>query len=167
MSEAAHKLGEGALSADKLAAANIHPETGLATDYLNHFNEVAMMMEMLPDMPDCAEDVLAWEPLDYEAHFERSGFAAKALAIKAYRAAPRALRAHLETIVLSLNAEIGRAKALLETGDPDAPAQVARLAGEEIHPLIAAASNAIHGRIEGEDLCEDCPAQADVDALFA
>ena len=33
-------LGEGALSAEALAAANVHPESGLATDYLNHFNEV-------------------------------------------------------------------------------------------------------------------------------
>ena len=58
-------LGEGVLSAAALTAANINPSTGLATDYLNHFNEVVMLMEMLPDMPDCAEDVLEWQPLDY------------------------------------------------------------------------------------------------------
>ena len=62
MSEAA-TLGEGVLSADALKAANVHPDTGLATDYLNHFNEVVMLLEMLPDMPDFAEDVLAWEPV--------------------------------------------------------------------------------------------------------
>ena len=39
-----------------LSAANINPRTGLATDYLNHFNEAVMLLEMVPDMPECAED---------------------------------------------------------------------------------------------------------------
>mgnify|MGYP001277326055 FL=1 len=86
-------LGTGVLSADALAAANINPVTGLATDYLNHFNEVVMLMEMLPDMPDCAEDVLDWQPLDYCGHFRQSAFKDKDLAILAYAAAPRAVRA--------------------------------------------------------------------------
>ena len=53
-------LGAGELAAERLEQANINPQTGLATDYLNHFNEVMMLLEMLPDMPDCAEDVLEW-----------------------------------------------------------------------------------------------------------
>src|SRR5713226_3249565 len=43
-----------------LRAANINPRTGLATDYLNHFNEAIMLLEMVPDMPECAEDFLTW-----------------------------------------------------------------------------------------------------------
>ena len=46
-----------------LARANINPATGLATDYLNHFNEAIMLLEMLSAMPDCAEDFLVWEPM--------------------------------------------------------------------------------------------------------
>ena len=45
-----------------LRAANINPRTGLATDYLNHFNEAIMLLEMIPDMPECAEDFLTWTP---------------------------------------------------------------------------------------------------------
>ena len=37
--------------AARLRAANINPRTGLATDYLNHFNEAIMLLEMIPDMP--------------------------------------------------------------------------------------------------------------------
>ena len=48
-----------------LRAANINPRTGLATDYLNHFNEAIMLLEMIPDMPECAEDFLTWTPLSY------------------------------------------------------------------------------------------------------
>jgi len=39
-----------------LRAANINPPTGLATDYLNHFSEAVMLLEMVPVMPECAED---------------------------------------------------------------------------------------------------------------
>jgi len=47
----------------QLRAANINPRTGLATDYLNHFNEAIMLLEMVPAMPECAEDFLTWYPL--------------------------------------------------------------------------------------------------------
>ena len=50
-------------------AANINPKTGLATDYLNHFNEAIMLLEMIPSMPECTGDFLAWEPLSYAEHF--------------------------------------------------------------------------------------------------
>jgi hypothetical protein len=47
----------------RLLDANINPVTGLATDYLNHFNEAIMMLELAPEMPDCMEDLSAWRPL--------------------------------------------------------------------------------------------------------
>ncbi len=50
--------GDAAARAALLRAANINPRTGLATDYLNHFNEAIMLLEMVPDMPECAEDFL-------------------------------------------------------------------------------------------------------------
>ena len=52
--------------AARLAAANINPVTGLASDYLNHFNEAIMLLEMLAAMPDCVDDFLAWQPLTGE-----------------------------------------------------------------------------------------------------
>src|SRR5258707_11043376 len=70
--------------AAKLRAANINPRTGLATDYLNHFNEAIMLLEMVPDMPECAEDFLTWTPLTYAEHFWASNFKARDLAIEAY-----------------------------------------------------------------------------------
>ncbi len=162
-----HALGQGALSADALRAANINPDTGLATDYLNHFNEVVMLMEMLPDMPDCAEDVLDWEPVDYCGHFLQSGFKDKDLAVQAYAASPNAIRAHLETLILQINAEVLDAQDALRAGtDGETCTRIARLATDEIKPLIGAASGAIHGRIDGEDNFCDDTAQADVDALF-
>src|SRR5579863_2087796 len=78
--------------AAELRAANINPRTGLATDYLNHFNEAIMLLEMVPDMPECAEDFLNWQPLSYAEHFTASNFKGKALAIEAYDTAETHIR---------------------------------------------------------------------------
>ena len=160
-------LGQGVLSPDALRAANINPATGLATDYLNHFNEVMMLMEMLPDMPDCAEDVLDWAPADYAEHFTSSSFKDKELAVLAWQAVPHHVRAHLVTVVLQIEAEVERAQEILR-GEPDDKAlrAVAELATDCIKPLIVAASGAIHGQVEGEEDYEDESVQAGVDALF-
>src|SRR6202453_1777795 len=82
-----------AARAAQLRAANINPRTGLATDYLNHFNEAIMLLEMVPDMPECAEDFLGWQPLSYSEHFTASNFKARDLAIEAYEAADAGIRA--------------------------------------------------------------------------
>ena len=49
----------------KLADANINPRTGLATDYLNHFNEAIMLLEMLSSGPECIADFLDWKAKSY------------------------------------------------------------------------------------------------------
>src|SRR5437764_10516087 len=77
----------------ELLAANINPRTGLATDYLNHFNEAVMLLEMIPDMPECAEDFLGWQPLTYREHFTASHFKARELPIQAYDSADGLIRA--------------------------------------------------------------------------
>ena len=81
--------------AAQLRAANINPRTGLATDYLNHFNEAVMLLEMIPDIPECAEDFLAWRPLSYAEHFMASNFKARDLAIETYDSADTKTRATL------------------------------------------------------------------------
>src|SRR6201997_4826200 len=81
-----------------LRAANINPRTGLATDYLNHFNEAIMLLEMIPDMPECAEDFLGWRPLSYRDHFTASHFKARDLAIEAYDSADAGIRTAFDNI---------------------------------------------------------------------
>src|SRR5215204_7509125 len=89
---------QGPLSAAALAAANINPHTGLATDYLNHFNEAIMLLEMIPDMPECAEDFLTWSPLSYCENFMASNFRARDLVIEAYDSADARTRAEFDRI---------------------------------------------------------------------
>ncbi|POF34813.1 hypothetical protein [Roseibium marinum] len=163
-------LGAGDLAADRLEQANINPQTGLATDYLNHFNEVMMLLEMLPAMPDCAGDVLEWEPLDYIGHFENSTFKDKNLAILAYHAAPAKLRSHLETQVAEINGLVCQIQdRLRQAPSPTVvAAEIADIATHEIKPLISVAGAVIHGHVEPEATQHEGEgAQAEIDALFA
>src|SRR5258708_34120227 len=79
----------------RLAAANINPVTGLASDYLNHFNEAIMVLELLPQMPDCIEDLIIWHPMTYPEHFAASTFRDRELAIAAYESAEPSARLRL------------------------------------------------------------------------
>ncbi|MDD7911209.1 hypothetical protein PUV47_14870 [Pseudovibrio exalbescens] len=163
------QLGQGDMSPENLDRANINPQTGLATDYLNHFNEVVMMLEMLPDIPDCASDVLLWEPCSYEEHFENSGFSEKRLAIKAYGACPEHLRDALCQTVALIDAEVISLKALIENAEAltsEVLFEIQHRATTFVRPLISQASGIIHGHVpeSSDDLDEFT--QADVDALF-
>src|SRR3954453_13382591 len=88
--------------AARLRAANINPRTGLATDYLNHFNEAIMLLEMIQNMPECAEDFLTWSPLSYCQHFMASNFRPRDLAIEAYDSTDAAIRTEFDNITSAM-----------------------------------------------------------------
>lgn len=163
------RIGEGDLSPDLLAHANINPSTGLATDYLNHFNEVIMLLEMLPDIPDCAEDVLAWAPADYITHFEMSKFSEKELAIRAYSAVCTRLRDALEAAIAEIDREVIALQDLLrqEMSSMELLQHAQQRAVETIRPLLSQAGSIIHGHLPEEPSTEGESTQADVDALFS
>lgn len=72
---------------ERLAGANICPDTGFGTDHLNSFNEVAMLVDMLEGMPEMADDILAWRPRRDQDHFHVKGFREEDLAAAAFEAA--------------------------------------------------------------------------------
>lgn len=71
----------------RILGKSISPITYLATDYLNHFNEVIMLLDMIVDMPELVEELSAWQPKDYVTHFHESGLSDQDLIIEAYDAA--------------------------------------------------------------------------------
>lgn len=93
---------------------NINSLTLLATDYINHFNEVHMLMDMLPSMPDCIEDIRQWIPVSYQEHFKNSVFSAKDLAIEAYEYSPAEYRLPFEQTVARMDRLILRTIVLVE-----------------------------------------------------
>jgi len=98
----------------RLADAHINPNTGLATDYLNHFNEAIMLLEMLAECPECLADLRAWRPRDYREHFRHSGFKARDLAIAAYDTADPVARDMLETLASTMTTVIEHARTRLD-----------------------------------------------------
>jgi hypothetical protein len=85
---------------------NINEATLIASDYLNHFHELVMLLEAVSSQPaDFAQDLLSWRPLTYEEHFSESGFRDKNLAIAAYRKAPPRVRARFDEAVARLHGE--------------------------------------------------------------
>ena len=88
---------------DLVRGTNINEESLLATDYLNHFSEVLMLVEMVPDMPDMLDEIREWRCKSYKEHFANGDFGDKDLAIEAYDHAPAHLRSQLESIVLNID----------------------------------------------------------------
>lgn len=147
-----------------LLAANVNPVTGLATDYLNLFNEAIMLFEMGLDMPDMAEELTEWAPHSYVEHFERSGFEMKDVVVAAYEEAQDAVRSGFDAcceqalavfassidILLSSNLHDDMARA--DLGE--------RLS--QMKAMVGEMDSHIHGRVA----IQETNPQSAVDALF-
>jgi hypothetical protein len=134
-----------------LRAANINPQTGLATDYLNHFNEAIMLLEMIPDIPECADDFLAWSPLSYAEHFWASNFKARDLAIEAYEAATPDIRAEFDQMTETMTSILREvSSAMAEAVQGSTKAKLAEQAIGWLKPLVAAAGGVINGGSEAD-----------------
>ena len=156
---------EGA-SAPRLADANINPATGLATDYLNHFNEAIMLLEMLSSCPDCLDDFLGWRPMSYREHFVASRFKGRDMAIAAYDAADPALRGCLDTLAGTMTAVLEATRAAMSADMPPAAAAVlADRAAAWLRPLVARAGAVINGETDTE-IGQPVAPQAVVDGLM-
>jgi len=132
-----------------LRAANINPRTGLATDYLNHFNEAVMLLEMVPDIPECAEDFLAWTPLTYPEHFTHTNFKARDLVIEAYEQADPAIRDKFDQLTRTMtNILLAVGAAMREAKQDRTKAKLAEEAAGWVKPLVAQAGGIINGDIE-------------------
>jgi hypothetical protein len=156
-----------AIDPARLIEANINPVTGLATDYLNHFNEAIMMMELAPQMLDCMEDLRAWRPLSYCEHFSASKFKERELAIAAYERADPALRRSLDDLADSMNSILLATTAAMARADPHSLAALAEDALVRLRPLVARAGAVIHGAEAAAVATTEAGAsQAAVDTLF-
>jgi hypothetical protein len=139
--------------AAQLRAANINPRTGLATDYLNHFNEAIMLLEMIPDMPECAEDFLSWRPLSYAEHFTASHFKARHLAIEAYESADATVRAEFDNITGAMTSILSAVSAAMREAKQDKTrSTLAEQATGWVKPLVALAGGIINGRGDETDV---------------
>lgn len=146
-----------ATPAGRLAAANINPRTGLASDYLNHFNEAIMLLEMIRDIPECLDEFLQWRPVSYREHFQASRLSAREMAIMAYDNADPAIRSEFDDITAAMTAILTTVATTLRASEHSH--DHVRLATQTIgwlKPLVTLAGGVING---GE--------AADIDALLS
>jgi len=157
------------LDAERLRAANIYPATGLATDYLNHFNEAIMLLELVPSMPDCAAELMDWRPKSYVEHFELSNYREKELAVEAYHRSPQVVRRAFDDLVSDLDELMLATIHGLSTAPNDqVVARVAYEACAKLKALVAKAAGLMNGVLQDDDdLMEPPAAQDTIDALMA
>src|SRR3569623_1984655 len=84
-------------------SSNVNPKNLLATNNLNHINEIVMLFDLVPDAPECLDDCRAWEPKSYQDHFRQSSIADRDLAIEAYDFAPAAFKEPFDRLVAEMN----------------------------------------------------------------
>ena len=153
---------------------NINELTLLASDYLNHFHELVMLLEAISSEPQgFADDLLSWRPLTYEEHFAESGFRDKNLAIAAYRRAPPKIRARFDEAVARLHGEAVTLVAEVAgqlTGNPKALNKTCERSAQRLRVLIDEANAIANGEALPDrtdpDTISDVGGQAAIDALF-
>lgn len=163
---------------------NINEETLLATDYLNHFNEAVMLLELVSDMPDLMDEVKSWQPKSYQQHFSDSGLSIGDLAIRAYELAPARYRRPFDEIIDEANEALLSGIGRIEEALADSDSEVARLiiaevvsavqscndrAGAIINANYTSSAVADVNEISMEDVTPETSStldQDDIDALF-
>ncbi len=162
---------------ERLQGSNIHPVSFLATDYLNHFNEVMMLLEMAIDMPEMLDEAAEWQPKSYVQHYRESQLGEKELAIEAYAASLPRYREPFDALVGELNdmvlSTIKQAKEVV--GDPEPNVLISllesnipelRKTAESIAAVVNGSSDV--GGQPGADsvIADNTISQDDLDALF-
>ncbi|WP_425406058.1 hypothetical protein [Hwanghaeella sp.] len=130
----------------------INSDTLLSTDYLNHFNELVMMLDLIPDMPEMLDETKEWKPKTYAEHFQDSSFTHKDLAIAAYDHVLDADRKALEMTVARMDQTVEETFAALDaavaTGDADRTRTICNTSSQALQGMIDRCSGIING-VEG------------------
>jgi hypothetical protein len=141
------------------AAALVNPASGLANDYLNLFNEIVMLIEQLPEMPELIDDLLAWRPTTYLDYFNRSILPGRHSALDAYAELDLSFRQKFETIVAELDRIATASVALIRrhlrkkgVAEPGVLTELCAKAGAALRNVLERASTTVnHGIAEADE----------------
>ncbi len=138
-----------ACDASHLAEANINPVTCLATDYLSHFIEAIMLLEMMPSAPEFRDEFLRWQPVSYREHFASSRFKTRDTAIAAYDCAEPRARAQLDMLANAMTTVLESTRLRLSADlSPDQAGKLANETAAVLKPLLTRAGAAINGNAQ-------------------
>ena len=143
----------------KRAEALINPASGLANDYLNLFNEIVMLIEQLPTMPEFFEDIQKWRPISYLDYFRLSILPGRGTAVETYERLDARFRCSFEAVVADLDrratggvAAVRKHVRTVGEADPHALAAICERAGANIREALDTATMLVnHGEIVSAD----------------
>ena len=140
----------------------------LSNDYLNHYSEALMLIELAAADPDLATELARWRPLGYRAYFEASPLRRAPEALAAYRALTDAQRGAFEALMLAMDALATAAIAGLQP--PCEPGDAALIAEATLPPfrrLVARAASFLNSGGENAGHASEVEeAQAVIDRLI-
>ena len=112
-----HHLGCSIIEIEEhLKQANhlVNPNSGIANDFLNQYNEILLLVENLPVLlPEMVEELLAWRPRSYEEYFRTSPLLGGEIAIKIYQALKASFRDVFEAQIAKINGLANKAVAVI------------------------------------------------------
>ena len=147
----------------RLSDANINPSTGLATDYLNRFNEAVMLLDMLATLPGTPRRLSVVGADELSRALSRLAFP-DTRARPCRQTADSNVRSSLDTLAVTIAVVLEATRAAM-TSDLK-PETIAALAGNAVgwlKPLIARAGAIING---DEEVTDAPSPQAVVDQLM-
>ncbi len=146
------------------ARTSLNPHTQLSTDFLNQFNEIAMILEMLTDWPEGLDDLYHWQPRGYIEHFKKSGFHDAENVIAAYQNTPCQIRTRLDAHIQELDGVIkvglGSLFKASKLGMNESVSEAGRALAIEVQNAVMRLSRIINTSSTGTD-------QQKIDSLIA
>jgi hypothetical protein len=139
-------------SLEAQAAALVNPKSGVANDYLNHFNEMWLLVENLPVLlPEMVDEILAWKPVSYREYFTNSPLPGKDEALKIYDGLDPKFRQDFEETVELLDKIVLASVALIMdhrlpdgTIDPDAVGETCERLSAEMRVVLDRAADLVN-----------------------
>ena len=141
----------------------------LTSDYLNHFGELVMLLEMLPDMPEAIDDARAWRPRSYQSHLGAMTWSSTAQLRMDFERLEPHRREMLDEASANAN-RLGSAIVAALQDDrlsPERLSGVVHLGCGAMHAHIRRLSAILAGLSDIDVEMPSCDAQAQIDAVLA
>lgn len=165
-----HKTSNAIAEVEQRALSLVNPASGLANDYLNLFNEVVMLIEQLPSMPELMEDLQTWRPTSYRDYFGNSPLPGRHSALEVYDQLDSAFRAAFDTVVGELDSQatgivVQIRRHMRTKGDSDSQglAAICEKGGQSLRDTLDKAVDIVNNGVQGMQK----NAQARADRLLA
>lgn len=125
----------------------VDPASGLASDYLNQFHEVIMLLDLVGEDSDCLAELDGWFPRSYLGHFGASALAERAMVIDAYMRCTPVTRRLFDRLCAETGNMVAAGLDALMRGGPTSSAAIApaaRVLANELRTAIRRLEDIIH-----------------------